>query len=162
MPSPPLHANISLFTRKEHTKNDMSPTAPINTCTDKKQPPKNHKLSRTPTMSKDLLPTSPGADAPPGTHSLPTLLDENDGPAPGQKQVQPQLTHGIKTMHLRLPHPCSLETCFPLPLTNGVQPPIQSRAKSLVSSILQSHTNTFIFIKTVSFTPRRSPPAPPR
>jgi hypothetical protein len=60
-------------------------------------------------MSEDLLPTSPGADAPPGTHSLPTLLDKNVGPAPGQKQVQPQLTHGIKTMHLRLPHPCSLD-----------------------------------------------------
>jgi hypothetical protein len=63
-------------------------------------------------MSKDLLPTSPGANAPPGTHSPPTLLNENVGPAPGQKQVQPQLTHGIKTMHLRLPHPCSLDV-FP-------------------------------------------------
>jgi hypothetical protein len=49
-------------------------------------------------MSKDLLPTSPGANAPPGTHSLPTLLDKNVGPAPGQKQVQPQLTHGIKAI----------------------------------------------------------------
>jgi hypothetical protein len=42
--------------------------------------------------------------------------------------------------------------CSPLPLTNGVQPPIQSRVKSLVSSILQFHTNTFIFIKAASFT----------
>ncbi len=60
-------------------------------------------------MSEDLLPTSPGADAPPSTHSPPTLLNKNVSPAPGQKQIQPQLTHGIKTMHLRLPHLCSLD-----------------------------------------------------
>ncbi len=60
-------------------------------------------------MSEDLLPTSPGANARPSTYSLPTLLDKNVSPAPGQKQVQPQLTHGIKTMHLHLPHPCSLD-----------------------------------------------------
>ncbi len=53
-------------------------------------------------------------------------------------------------------------TCSPLPLTNGAPPPIQSRVKSLASSILQFHTNTFIFIKATSFTPRRSPPAPLR
>jgi hypothetical protein len=60
-------------------------------------------------MSKDLLPTPPGTDAPPGTHPPPILLNKNVSPAPGQMQAQPQLTQGIKTMHLRLPHPCSLE-----------------------------------------------------
>ena len=60
-------------------------------------------------MSKDLLPTPPGTNAPPGTHPPPILLNENVGPAPGQMQAQPQLTQGIKTMHLSLPHPCSLD-----------------------------------------------------
>jgi hypothetical protein len=60
-------------------------------------------------MSKDLLPTPPGANAPPRTHLPPILLNKNVGPAPGQMQAQPQLTQGIKTMHLCLPHPCSLD-----------------------------------------------------
>ncbi len=59
-------------------------------------------------MSKDLPPTLPATDAPPGTHPLPILLDKNVGPAPGKVKAQSQFTQGIKTMCLHLPHPCSL------------------------------------------------------
>ena len=69
----------------------------------------NHKKSHMPSMSEDLPPTLPGANTPSGTHPLSILLDENVGPPPGQTQTLPQLTSMIKTIRLRLPHPCSLD-----------------------------------------------------
>jgi hypothetical protein len=156
----PLLQKLPLHQKQTH-KNDTSPTAPINTCTDKKQPPKNFKLTCTPTMSEDLLPTSPGAKAPPGTLSLPTLLNGNVGPAPGQMQVQPQLTHGIKTMHLRLPHPCSLDV-LPSPTNkwSATTHPIKGKIFGFINSTVSYQH--FISIKAVSFTLRHLPPAPPR
>ena len=59
-------------------------------------------------MSEDLPPTLPDA-ATHGTHPSSILLDENIGPPPGQMRTLPQLASKIKTMPLRLPHPCSLD-----------------------------------------------------
>jgi hypothetical protein len=88
-------------------------------------------------MSEDLLSTSPGANAPPGTHSPPTLLNKNVGPAPGQKQVQPQLTHGIKTMHLRLPHPCSLDVLpSPTDKWSATTHPIKAKIFGFINSTI--------------------------
>jgi hypothetical protein len=102
----------------------------------------NHpQKSHTPSMSNDLLPPSPGANAPPGTHPLPILLDENVGPAPGQMQAQPQLTQGIKTMHPSLPHPCSLDV-LPSPTNkwSATTHPIKGEIFGFINStILYQH-----------------------
>ena len=109
------------------TSNDNTPH---NTYPDTQK--NNHKKSHMPSMSKDLPPTLPDADAPPGTHPLSILLDENVGPPPGQTQRLPQLASKIKTMPLHLPHPAWMYS--PLPPINGAQPLTQSKVKSLALS----------------------------
>ena len=101
------------------------------------------KKSHMPSMSEDLPPTLPDANAPPCTNPSSILLDKNAGPPPGQTQTLPQLTSNIKTMRLRLPHPCRLDV-LPSPPINGAQPLTRSKVKSLALSIIHFHTNTSI------------------
>ncbi len=107
-------------------------------------------------MSKELLFTPPGANAPPDTHPLPILLDENVGPTTGQMQAQPQLTQGIKTMHLSLPHPCSLDMLpSPTDKWSATTHPIKGEIFGFINSTISYqhfyfhqgrilHTKTFI------------------
>jgi hypothetical protein len=86
-------------------------------------------------MSKDPLPTLPGNNAPPSTHPLHILLDENVGPSPEQVQAQPQLLQGIKTMRLCLPHPSSLDVLpFPTDKWSATTHPIKSEIFGFINS----------------------------
>jgi hypothetical protein len=140
---PALFCEDPPFYQKQiSTSNDSTPHNP-NTDTNTHKKTQN---SHMPSMTEDLPPTLPDADAPPGTHPLFIFLDENVGPPPGQTQYT--FVYLIRAAWMY----------SPLPPINGAQPLTRgSKVKSLDSSIIHFHTNTSIFIKAVSYTPRRSP-----
>ena len=108
--------------------------------------------------------------SPPTLSLMPTLLP---APTPCLFSLTRTLPpHQGKHRHCPSSHQRSRQCTFvfliraawmysPLPPINGAQPLTRSKVKSLALSIIQFHTDTSIFIKATSSTPRHSPKAPP-